>query len=256
MHIFYFSGTGNSYYVAKKIGGINDQVKITSITSFSSKGKKQSDDETIVIISPLYFYSIPNIVASFLKNMEFSNLKYLSVIFTAEYPNGLAMNAVKNICVQRNINLGSSFYLKMPTNYLIKSKMLSNMEIEETLQKANKKINRIMGIIKDRKVYYEKDSMLFSLITKANQYQNKWNEDFLQFDKKFICNDSCTACKLCEKSCPVGNIKVDQKPSWTGKCQACLKCINICPKEAIQYDHFTEGKKRYFNPKIKISEMV
>lgn len=256
MHIFYFSGTGNSYYVAKKIGEVENQVKITSISSLSNVKKLESNDKSIVIIAPLYFYGIPNIVTTFLENIEFTNLEYLSVIFTAEYPNGLAMTMLKKICTHKKIKLNSCFYIKMPTNYLIKSRMLSNLEIEDTLKKADKKINKIIDIIKNRKKHYDKDSFLYSLITNATTYQKNWTTDFLEFDKYFTVNDSCTACKLCANNCPIGNIKIDKKPIWMGKCQACLKCINICPMQAIQYGNNTEGKKRYFNPEIRLNEIM
>ncbi len=77
---------------------------------------------------------------------------------------------------------------------------------------------------------------------------------FPEFDSRFISSDNCNGCKLCEKHCPVGNIIVQKKPIWNTRCEACLKCINTCPRQAIQYDNKTEGRFRYFNPKVKINE--
>lgn len=55
--------------------------------------------------------------------------------------------------------------------------------------------------------------------------------------KMFIADSSCTSCRLCEKSCPVGAISMapgkQAKPFWKLNCESCNRCINICPEKAI-----------------------
>jgi ferredoxin len=55
--------------------------------------------------------------------------------------------------------------------------------------------------------------------------------------KMFIADSSCTSCRLCQKSCPVGAILMaDRKrarPFWNAGCESCNRCINICPEKAI-----------------------
>jgi ferredoxin len=55
--------------------------------------------------------------------------------------------------------------------------------------------------------------------------------------KMFIADGSCTSCRLCQKSCPVGAIAMGQgkkaKPFWKTDCESCNRCINICPEKAI-----------------------
>jgi ferredoxin len=256
MKVFYFSGTGNSFYVAKRIAGENNPAEIISIPAFLKRNEKSLENDEIVIVSPIYFYGIPQIVLKFLEKIEFKNIQYFSVIFTAEFPNGLAINLLKEICKNKKLRLNSCFYLKMPTNYVIKSKLLTPASIDTTLEQADKKIERIAGIIKKKRNYKENDLRLYSWITSAKKYHQQWEIDFPQFDSKFLSTDACTACKVCERKCPVGNITVTEKPHWNGECEACLRCINICPQKAIQYTHVTEEKERYFNPRIKINELA
>jgi ferredoxin len=256
MKIFYFSGTGNSFYVAKILANHFLQSSVESIAEYRNESEIVFNDEEIVIISPIYFYGIPHIVIDFLEHLKLTNVKYLSFIFTAEFPNGIAVDILNKICERKNLLINSCFYLKMPTNYIIKSKMLESDAIETALNKANKKLNKIIDIIKMKKNYVEKDSKIYSIIVSAGKAYSEWEKAFPGFDSGFIALGNCNRCKLCEKHCPVGNIVVQEKPIWSGACEACLKCINICPKQAIQYGKKTEGRLRYFNPKVKINEFI
>lgn len=255
MQIFYFSGTGNSFYVAKEISKKLTQSGLYSITDLLSKPDFELTHNEILIVCPLYFYSIPPIVLSFIERLNFDKINYLSFVFTAQFPNGIAIKEIKKYCLKKDISINSCFYLTMPTNYVIKSKMLSNLEVDKTISKADKKINKIIETIKDRLMYFDKEYKIFSLIMDAEKKQEVFHDTFSGFDRKFMCSDACNGCKMCVKYCPVDNILFETKPVWTGHCAACLKCINICSTKAIQYDNnVTKGRMRYFNPRIAVND--
>ena len=74
-------------------------------------------------------------------------------------------------------------------------------------------------------------------------------------DKSFFVDENCISCGLCEKICPVQNIRLkNDKPTWTHNCEMCFRCLNYCPKDAIQFGKSTIEKKRYKNPFIKVSD--
>lgn len=57
MKIFYFTGTGNSLYIAKKFGG-----ELYSIPQVLKGNEYVFEDEKIGIIFPTYGFSVPTIV--------------------------------------------------------------------------------------------------------------------------------------------------------------------------------------------------
>ena len=50
-----------------------------------------------------------------------------------------------------------------------------------------------------------------------------------------LSRDACTACGLCTKVCPMGNISTDSegRPTWGRDCLLCLTCEMKCPTDAI-----------------------
>jgi ferredoxin len=255
MSIYYFSGTGNSYYVAREISKKFNQSNLYSIAALMSKPDFEITDKEIVIVCPLYFYAAPSLVLSFIDRLNANKINYLSFVFTAQFPNGIAIQKIKKYCLNKNITVNSCFYLKMPTNYVIKSKMATSLEIDKTITLADKKLNKIIETINIKHTHFDKEYKIYSLIMNAEKKHDEFHNTFSRFDTKFMCSDACNSCRLCEKHCPVENIIFKGKPVWNGHCAACLKCINICPTNAIQYDYnATIGRMRYFNPKVKINE--
>lgn len=84
------------------------------------------------------------------------------------------------------------------------------------------------------------ESILFRIINRH------YEGTYAMVDKKFCVSGECNHCGLCEKECPVSNIKlVGGKPEWQHQCESCLKYIQFCPKNAINYGSKTFKRKRY-----------
>jgi ferredoxin len=65
----------------------------------------------------------------------------------------------------------------------------------------------------------------------------------------FHVNGACTACGQCARLCPAHNITlVEGRPVWGEDCELCLRCLHLCPTEAIQLGKLTQGKLRWRGP--------
>ena len=53
---------------------------------------------------------------------------------------------------------------------------------------------------------------------------------------KEVCANGCVGCKLCEKKCPEGAIKVENNHATIdyGKCTSCGVCAEVCPRKCIE----------------------
>ena len=65
MTIFYFTGTGNSLAVAKKIGG-----RLISIPQVMGLPDTRYQDDVIGVVFPVYWATAPDIIQNFIKKVR------------------------------------------------------------------------------------------------------------------------------------------------------------------------------------------
>lgn len=250
--IFYFTGTGNSYYAAKKIGDYHDE-QVISISEEIKAGRdlkyKLKEDEIIGFVYPVYAWAPPRIVLDFIKNIQFEGYKgnYAFSVAVCGDNIGETMKVFKEALSKKDIQLQSGFSLIMPNNYIV-SYDVDPRELEETkLSKAEESLKEINNVLKEGKsgiFNLEKGPVPGFLTYIFSPLFNK----FIPNTKKFYATDDCTSCGLCQKICSTGNITVNKKPAWGANCAMCMACIHRCPVRAIQYGKSTLKKGRYFNP--------
>ena len=81
--ILYFSGTGNSKYVAKRIAdalgdeilNLNDRIKVSDTLSVET-------DERLIVVTPAYAWRIPRIVRDWLRKTELRGAKQAWFVMT------------------------------------------------------------------------------------------------------------------------------------------------------------------------------
>ena len=70
----------------------------------------------------------------------------------------------------------------------------------------------------------------------------------------------CVGCGICEKICPMDNIRlVAERPVFGGNCISCLACFHWCPQEAIWMSKGEEEMKRrfkYHHPDVKLNDIL
>lgn len=252
--IFYFSGTGNSLYTAKRVADETNE-KLISIAECLNKGQFEFDvhnSERIGFVFPVYFYGVPSIVVDFVKNLKinkYSKQNFSFVLFTLGGSAGNALNQFKRRLKQSKISLDSGYSVVMPDNYIIMFNLLTpESKIDGILKNADVNISKITEKIKScEKGYFQIQKGAFP------RFMTFVNYPFYKkarTTKPFYTTDNCNGCGLCEKICPSKTIKIDDKrPVWEeGRCTQCLACIHRCPKVAIQYGKKTITRGRYFNP--------
>ncbi|PKM66477.1 MAG: hypothetical protein CVU95_10870 [Firmicutes bacterium HGW-Firmicutes-2] len=250
--IFYFSGTGNSYQVAKKIGMRIDDCELIKIT-YKTRNIIHEDD-VIGIIFPVYYFGLPEVVENFLFNFDFKSGSYLFVIATRGIPiaGGVRKQLVEilgnKISYFQYITMGDNFNIDFWDSSSIKTKELRNSQCDAAIPKIAMSINCRL----EKKRYMLVDFLWF-ITKKFPRYgYNTYLNNIYNSDNSFYVNDKlCTKCNKCVRSCPVENIKLDKKILWMhNNCQLCLGCYHCCPNNAIQYNNgnlTTIGKRQYWN---------
>ncbi|NBG87257.1 EFR1 family ferrodoxin [Isachenkonia alkalipeptolytica] len=259
--IYYFTGTGNSYYVAKVLG-INLQEKIENLGDSRRAGLHQkavslTKEEVLGFVFPVYAWGPPRWVLDFIKSLDFEGNppSYTFAIATCGENIGNTMTTIKQALKEKNIELNYGYSVKMPNNYLMMgSKVETGQKAEEKIRRADTLLSMISEDIKNRgRGFNVNKGFMPSVLSKAvNPLFSKFAID----TKKFRVNDHCISCGLCRRICNTQTIElVDGKPVWGSQCVQCVACINYCPVKAINYGRGTKKKQRYKNPRISPMEL-
>ncbi len=236
--IYYFSGTGNSEWVAKEIAkGLG--LKAVSIVEVTTS-VVVSKDEPTGFVCPTYAWAPVKIMLEFLKKVTWEPEAYTFIVNTCESEAGTKMKKLK-----KRYGFSSCYSIDMPNNYIILSKPDSEEEVRKKVLEAMKEIETICKEVNQREVHYRvKKGTLGGIksVVVAPMFMK-----FFTSTKPFYVEDTCISCGLCETKCPTKTIRlIDGKPVWNGKCLMCLKCINQCPTEAIQYGKRSKNNGRYY----------
>lgn len=242
--VIYFSGTGNSRYLARKLAQ-NLQDELYDITPDLQEKRThtfQNNTNAYVFVFPTYAYRMPRIAEEYLRNAVFEGNKNAYFILTCGSNIGNAMRHTKTLCREIGLNFQGIAAVKMPENYIC---MFDSPRIDvanKLIQNGEEKINALSETIRAEKpLSAVHGSSLLTYVINPLFYKLYVN------DKKFFTTDACTSCGLCATVCPLKNITMENgRPQWNGNCTQCQACISICPQTAIEYGKITIGKRRHY----------
>lgn len=252
--IFYFSGTGNSKWIAGEVAAYQKE-KLISIAeemtgNSSTLQYTLGEGEIVGFIFPVYSWAPPTIVMEFIKKIRFTNYngQYCFFICSCGDEAGLTLQIMHETIRAKEWTWKAGFSVIMPNNYVsLPGFDTDPKDLEQKkLNESTTEVERINSILANRTELFDcrKGSFAFLKSRIINPLFNK----FQVTAKPFYATDNCISCGLCEKYCPMHNIKVDGKPIWGDNCTSCLACYHICPNHAINYGKATLKKHQYFHP--------
>ena len=243
--IFFFSGTGNSKYAARRIAdalgdtllSLNDRIRAGDTTPVDT-------GEQLVIVTPTYAWRIPRIVRDWLLRTELRGTKQVWFVMTCGSELGNADRYNRALCRAKGLGCMGTAQLVMPENYIAMFGVPQAEEARKIVARAEPDLDRAIAAIRaglpfaptrsnlyDRFMSGPVNPIFYSLCVKANA---------------FTVSDACTGCGQCARRCPTGSIALrGGKPVWGKACTHCMACICYCPAEAIEYGKKSRGKPRY-----------
>ena len=110
--VFYFTGTGNSLYIAKQI-----ETSPVSIPQIIHKENQEYSAERIGIVAPVYGHEVPQMVKDFLKKAVFQT-DYFYMILTYGNRHGGAAELAQKLCEECGIHVNYINVILMADNWL------------------------------------------------------------------------------------------------------------------------------------------
>ena len=243
--ILYFSGTGNSKYVARRMAdalheplcNMNDRIKAGDTAPVET-------GERLIIVTPTYAWRIPRIVREWLMKTALTGAKQAWFVMTCGGEIGNADKYNRTLCQEKGLTCMGTAQLVMPENYIAMFNAPQAEEARQITARAEPDIDRAIAAIaagenfpptrnnlSDRFMSGPVNPIFYSFFVKA---------------KAFTASDACVGCGQCAVRCPMNNITLqNERPVWGSQCTHCMACICYCPTEAIEYGKKSRGKPRY-----------
>jgi len=273
--IYYFSGTGNSFYVAKELQKRIIDSKLIPIVSLLKQEIIEVQGETVGFVFPLHGMTVPIPVKIFLKKLELKSVNYIFTIATRGGTKCFAFNKINQILKRNCKYLDSAFILTMINNdpKFEVYEIPTGERISKVESKIQTRLDSISKIIINKEKYQEKDSdyIDFLFIKPVNYLLERlvllgmfW-ADVTHTNNYFYADSKCTGCGICEKVCLSQKIKmINKKPVWQKnvKCYLCYTCLNYCPEQAVQIKSkiymksYTDKNGRYPHPFATIKDIA
>lgn len=274
--IFYFSGTGNSLFVADELAKRIPDSQVRPIIALLSRDVIRTDAETIGIVFPVQAMAVPTVVKRLLRRIDLRPAKYIFAVATRL---GLVFEdfgALDRRLRKKGRRLDAQFLLNMGSNdaKVAGYRCPTDEEIAALEAGVLERLDKIAAIVARRERHHPKDTE-FTIGLSYGRVGNRLFERFIVFLRSFAdliggvnyyyADDSCSGCGICERVCLSGKISmIDKRPAWSKDvlCHMCYACLNYCPKRSLQVrgirgvvKSFSPINDRYSHPYATVNDI-
>ncbi len=251
--IFWFSGTGNSQWLAQQLQeATKDRIVAMSDALLNNETEYTlKDHERLGFVFPIYGWNIPTIVRRFINQLVLKEYKnnYTYFACTCGDDMGTTEKLVYKLLSTKGWRLNSSYAIKMPNTYVC----LPGFDVDNTLLEQKKlneakvTVDHICQLVLEKRC--GKRLTIPGALPWTKTHILGWAfHHFLTSSKKFHAENTCISCGKCVTACPLHNIHLEEgTPVWENNCTMCLSCYHHCPQHAVSYGHATQKKGQYLH---------
>ena len=247
--ILYFSGCGNSKFVAEELARLTNDTLVQIKPLESKPSVALGPNEALGVVCPVYAWAVPRVVSDYINRLTINTKpSYCYLACTCGDNVGRTPERFAKTLKAKGVNLDAAFSFVMPETYV----NLAGFSLD-TPENERRKIDAVrerLPLVAERIQQREKVvDVVRGKVPRLNTYvTNALFYGLLITDKKFTVDaHKCIGCGKCQKVCPVDNIQ-GTPPAWlhNGRCTSCLACYHYCPEHAINYGSITRKRDQYY----------
>lgn len=229
--IYYFSGTGNTEQIVKRVRETFEEHNIMcELALIESTSNLQLEGvELLGLIFPVAIQStFPN-VWTFFEKLPNTKGQKVFMLDTMEYFSGGIVGPLKRLLVAKGYNCIGAKELKMHSS--MNTKKYDAIKRRQKNDKALQLASQFTSDLLNGKTKWRRVPVLSDWMRSISKGKKIWVS---MSKKKTIQHQLCIECKQCVKKCPVSaltlnhQIEVDHE-----KCISCMRCLHVCPKDAF-----------------------
>lgn len=246
--VFYFTGTGNSLYVARQFAE-----KPLSIPQVMKQESPEFEADEIGIVYPIYGHIAPKMVQEFIRKAKLK-APYLFAILTYGNRKCNATELWDELAKENGLHFNYITTIKMVDNFLpsfdmneqIKIDKQEDKQIAEALRDVSESRNWMQPVTGEERQQHAE------FMKRAGGLLSIKAEELLEI------KENCIGCGICTQVCPHGNfIMTGEGVKTAGTCEFCLACAQNCPQKAIGLKMKEKNPNaRYRHPEVSLNDIV
>ncbi|MEE4195955.1 MAG: EFR1 family ferrodoxin [Anaerolineae bacterium] len=259
--IFYFSGTGNTWWVAKELAdALNNwgfDSKIFSIEQINpdTVAYLVNTAEVVGLGYPIYGSDAPETMKDFIRALPpVKTPKPMMIYVTQLEWSGDGAYFMHKEIEQKGYTIKWAVHFNMPNNIAVDifpfnllNSSCEYVEFAEKLIDSAAKVQDLAKKIKENKKWIMGNHPLAWAAAWVQRGPFRWVMGLIR-DRLFSVNQKkCIQCSRCENICPVDNVRLNVAgfPEWSDHCILCMRCFNYCPMAAINVFGKPFNRKRF-----------
>ncbi len=254
---YYFSGTGNTLLVVKKMAAIfenaGSDVQLYPIKE--TRPDQISPEHIIGLAFPVAVQGTYPFVWDFIRGLPASEGTPVFMVDTLAYFSGGIVGPVKTILERKGYTPLGAREILMPNNLFPKAS--DAPQNEQITMKGLERAEQHARDLLEGRGRWGRTPVLSDLMALFSQ--KEWTWKLLRKGYQLEVDDSqCSQCGLCVKLCPVNNIVMAPYPTYQHQCVMCMRCIAFCPKQAIHAPkiHFSSSKPYSLYRAVKAADLL
>lgn len=249
MVVIYFSGTGNSRFVAERFAEKMGAV-CHSIEEKMDFSPLLAGAETVAVCYPIYGGCVPRLMREFVaRHREILLQKQLVILCTQMMFSGDGAKAFTRLLPGCEGRVIYAEHISMPNNMCnVPMLPIRDGERRRKVRKAEAKLDVICKHLRAGKVKRRGWGKFSALLGQSQSAHFPETEE--KNRGSFTVDGDCTGCGLCARACPVGNLVLAETGEirQQDNCMLCYRCVNLCPRQAATVLLHNKPKQQYRGP--------
>lgn len=248
--IVWFSGTGNSRYVARRLGKLLGEDLLRIDAAYPDAVGLLSSQQRIIWVCPVYGWRVPPVVERAVAQMPEAvggSAEHWLVV-TCGDDVGETPRFWRETLATRGWRSAAVYSVQMPNTYVF----LPGFDVDKPATVA-KKLAAAPGCIEsisraiaggEADVDWVRPGAFPAL--KSRVLGDLFRKRLMSPADFRVDADRCVGCANCVTACPMDNITLDasRHPVWGSDCAFCTACYQVCSHQAISHGRWSRGKGR------------
>lgn len=253
--IIYFSGTGNSFSVAKKLATATGDTAVPLIRIKENPDNFDLAGESrIGVVFPVYYGDIPKPVEDLFRTVKLDQHTYFYAVATCGGSFGNSLYHLREILRGRVCDLSYGRVSYMIANSTATWKKNVSYDYHR-LDKEDPLVQEVARAVDSRlNDHSMMQSTIMGKIASSDFVKRMGMKRFLVTVNK----GACVGCGICMKICPAHNIEIQHGKALVGnRCAHCMACVHNCPHGGMMVSgHPIKKENQYRHPEVALKDLM